>query len=182
MPPIAATLVFTWMFDVGFGVANWTFSLLPGVDLMRHNWFVHPLEGFGVITAIVVWGAVPFVAITLYAGLTQVPRELEEAAALDGAGSVQVFRNVTYPVLRPIYVITTTLSVIWDFQVFNQVWVARAGKPEPDYYVLGIYSFTKSFSVNEYSLGATIAVLTVLMLLVFTVFYLRQGLRMGDQS
>jgi len=64
----------------------------------------------------VVWGALPFVAITLYAGLTQVPRELEEAATVDGASPAQVFRAVTYPILRPLYIIVTTLSVIWDFQ------------------------------------------------------------------
>jgi N,N'-diacetylchitobiose transport system permease protein len=150
------------------------------VDFIHHDWFGNPIEGFGVITAIVVWGALPFVAITLYAGLTQVPRELEEAATVDGANPRQVFRAVTYPILRPLYVIVTTLSVIWDFQVFNQVWVARYSKPEPGYFTLGIYSFTRSFGVNEYSLGSAIAVITVLMLVGFTFIYLRQGLKMGE--
>ncbi len=180
MPTLVSTLIFNWMTDFSFGVANWLLSRIPGVDFIHHNWFANPLQGFAVITAIVVWGALPFVAITLYAGLTQVPRELEEAARVDGASPAQVFRNVTYPVLRPLYVIVTTLSVIWDFQVFNQVWVARYGKPEPQYFTLGIYSFTKSFGVNEYSLGSAIAVVTVAMLVVFTFFYLRQGLRMGE--
>lgn len=180
MPQIVSTMVFRWLVDTDFGVVNWLLSTLPGVDFTRHNWFVDPVQGFAVITAIVVWGAVPFVAIMLYAGLTQVPRELEEAATVDGASPWQVFRGVTYPVLRPIYTITTTLSVIWDFQVFNQVWVARGSAPEPGYFLLGIYSFTKSFGVREYSLGAAIAVVTVLMLLVFTVFYIRQSLRYGE--
>lgn len=180
MPTLVSTLIFNWMTDFSFGVANWLLSLIPGVDFIHHNWFANPVQGFAVITAIVVWGALPFVAITLYAGLTQVPRELEEAARVDGASPAQVFRNVTYPILRPLYVIATTLSVIWDFQVFNQVWVARYGKPEPEYFTLGIYSFVKSFGVNEYSLGSAIAVVTVLMLIVFTFFYLRQGLRMGE--
>jgi N,N'-diacetylchitobiose transport system permease protein len=180
MPQIVSTMVFRWMVDPEFGVLNWLLSLLPGVDFSQHNWFVDPLQGFAVITAVVVWGAIPFVAIMLYAGLTQVPKELEEAATVDGASPWQVFRNVTYPVLRPIYTITTTLSVIWDFQVFNQIWVMRGSAPEPGYWTLGIYSFTKSFGVREYSLGASIAVLTVLMLLLFTVFYVRQSLRYGD--
>jgi N,N'-diacetylchitobiose transport system permease protein len=180
MPTLVSTLIFNWMTDFSFGVINWLISLIPGVDFIHHDWFAHPLQGFAVITAIVVWGALPFVAITLYAGLTQVPRELEEAARVDGASAAQVFRNVTYPVLRPLYVIATTLSVIWDFQVFNQVWVARYSKPEPGYFTLGIYSFTKSFGVNEYSLGSAIAVVTVLMLIAFTFLYLRQGLRMGE--
>jgi len=180
MPTVVSTLIFNWMTDFSFGVVNWLLSRIPGVDFIHHNWFANPVEGFAVITAIVVWGALPFVAITLYAGLTQVPRELEEAARVDGASPRQVFWNVTYPVLRPLYVIATTLSVIWDFQVFNQVWVARYSKPEPRYFTLGIYSFTRSFGVNEYSLGSAIAVVTVLMLIAFTFFYLRQGLRMGE--
>jgi len=180
MPQVVSTMIFRWLVDSNFGVVNWLLSLLPGVDLAGHNWFVDPTQGFAVITAVVVWGAVPFVAIMLYAGLTQVPQELEEAATVDGASPWQVFRNVTYPVLRPIYTITTTLSVIWDFQVFNQVWVARGSAPEPDYFLLGIYSFTTSFGVREYSIGAAIAVATVLMLLGFTVFYIRQSLRYGE--
>ncbi|MQA25219.1 MAG: ABC transporter permease subunit [Micromonosporaceae bacterium] len=180
MPQIVSTMVFRWMVDSNFGVLNWLLTLLPGVDFTMHNWFVNPLQGFAVITAVVVWGAIPFVAIMLYAGLTQVPRELEEAAMIDGASGWQVFRSVTYPVLRPIYTITTTLSVIWGFQVFNQIWVARGAAPEPGYWLLGIYSFTKAFGVREYSLGAAIAVVTVLMLLLFTVFYIRQSLRYGE--
>lgn len=180
MPQIVSTMIFRWLVDPSFGVLNWLLSLLPGVDLAQHNWFINPVQGFAVITAVVVWGAIPFVAIMLYAGLTQVPRELEEAATVDGASPWQVFRNVTYPVLRPIYTITTTLSVIWDFQVFNQVWVARGSAPEPSYFLLGIYSFTTSFGVREYSLGAAIAVVTVLVLLLFTVFYIRQSLRYGE--
>lgn len=180
MPTLVSTLIFNWMTDYSFGVLNWLLSLIPGVDFVHHDWFSNPIEGFGVITAIVVWGALPFVAITLYAGLTQVPRELEEAAVMDGANPRQVFRTVTYPILRPLYVIVTTLSVIWDFQVFNQVWVARYSKPEPSYFTLGIYSFTRSFGVNEYSLGSAIAVITVLLLVGFTFVYLRQGLKMGE--
>ena len=78
------------------------------------------------MTAIVVWGAIPFVAITLYAGLTQVPRELLEAAAIDGARPWRVFRDMTFPILKPIFVILASLSVIWDFRVFTQPSVISA--------------------------------------------------------
>lgn len=180
MPQVVSTLVFNWLFDYQFGVVNWLLGRLPGVHLTNHNWYADPVEGFAVITMIVVWGALPFVAITLHAGLTQVPAELAEAARVDGASSWQVFRHVTYPILRPLYAIVTMLSVIWDFQVFNQIWVARGNKPEPDYQLLGVYSFIKAFGVNEYSLGAAVAVLTVLLLVGFTVFYIRQSLRIGE--
>ena len=72
------------------------------------------------VTLLIVWGAIPFVTITVYAGLAQVPRELVEAAEIDGAGPVRVFRDVTFPILKPILLILTSLSIIWDFGVFAQ--------------------------------------------------------------
>ncbi|HEY3503067.1 MAG TPA: sugar ABC transporter permease [Actinocatenispora sp.] len=180
MPQVVSTLVFNWLFDYEFGVVNWLLGRLPGVDMDNHDWYANAFSGFGVITLIVVWGAIPFAAITLYAGISQVPKELEEAARVDGASATQTFLRVTYPILRPIYTIVTVLSVIWDFQVFNQIWVARGSKPEPEYQTLGVYSFMRAFGVNEYSLGAAVAVVTVLLLLVFTVFYIRQSLRLGE--
>ena len=88
------------------------------------------------IAAIVVWGAIPFVAITLYAGLTQVPRELVEAASIDGANAFRIFRDITLPILKPIFVILTSLSVIWNFQVFTQIWIIRNARPEADYFLM----------------------------------------------
>ena len=81
MPPVVAVNIWSWMVDYEFGVLNWTLTQL-GLDYFaHHDWFVNPWEGFAVITAIVVWGAIPFVAITIFAGLTQVSAEMVEAAA-----------------------------------------------------------------------------------------------------
>ena len=99
-PALVTIDIWQWMFDFEFGVANYALTHLGLGDFIHHNWFEDPLQGFAVITATVVWGAIPFVAITLYAGLMQVPRELVEAAQVDGAGAVAVFRNVTAPILR----------------------------------------------------------------------------------
>lgn len=179
IPGLVSIAVFQWMVDFEFGVVNWMLTRL-GLDFSKHNWFENPLSGFAVITALVVWGALPFVIITLYAGLTQVPRELEEAAMVDGANGWQVFRNVTMPVLRPVFVILTSLSVIWDFMVFQQIWVMLNGRPTPDYYTIGVYSFVESFGVNNYGKGAAIAVVMVVMLLTVTWVYIRQMVRIGE--
>jgi N,N'-diacetylchitobiose transport system permease protein len=133
-----------------------------------------------VITAIVVWGAIPFVAITLYAGLTQVPGELVEAAQIDGAGRWQVFRDVTFPLLKPIFVIVTSLSIIWDFQIFNQIWLVRDGEPEEDYWLMSVYSFVEAFRLGEYGFGAAIAVVMVGVMFLATFVYLRQMIRIGE--
>ncbi|MET7288264.1 sugar ABC transporter permease [Streptomyces sp. NPDC005573] len=180
MPVIVATTVFKWLFDADYGVLNALASKLPGVDMVGHNWFASGPEGLAVIMLLVVWGAVPFVVITLGAGLTQVPKELEEAARLDGAGGWGVFRYVTLPILRPIVVMLTTLSVIWDMGVFPQVFVMRGGHPEPEFQLLTTYSYDRAFVVNDYAQGSAIALVTVLLLLAVVAVYMRQMLKIGE--
>lgn len=180
MPVVVAVTVFKWMFDSDYGVVNWTLSQIPGVDYTGHNWFASGPEGLGVIMLQVVWGAIPFVVITLSAGLTQVPKELEEAARLDGADAFGVFRYVTFPIIKPLVVMMTTLSVIWDMGVFAQVWLMRGGHPEPEFQLLTTYSYEKAFGVNDYAGGAAIALLTVLLLLGVVAVYMRQMLKIGE--
>ncbi|MGW1501527.1 carbohydrate ABC transporter permease [Streptomyces mirabilis] len=180
MPIIVATTVFKWLFDSDYGVFNALLSKLPGVDMIGHNWFASGPQGLAVIMLLVVWGAVPFVVITLSAGLTQVPSELEEAARLDGAGAWGVFRYVTLPILKPIVVMLTTLSVIWDMGVFPQVFVMRGGHPEAEFQLLTTYSYDRAFVVNDYAQGSAIALLTVLLLLGVVAVYMRQMLQIGE--
>ena len=129
-----------------------------------------------------VWAAIPFVAITLYAGLMQVPRELVEAAQVDGAGVLGVFRNITFPILRPLFLILASLSTIWDFGVFNQVWVMLNQRPSKDFYLMGVYAYVESFKVSQYGLGAAVALVMVALLLVVTFFYVRQMVRIGKNE
>lgn len=180
MPVIVAVTVFKWMFDSDYGVLNWLVGRLPGVDFDGHNWFASGPEGLTVIMLLVVWGAIPFVVITLSAGLTQVPKELEEAARLDGAGALSVFRFVTLPILKPVLVMLTTLSVIWDMGVFPQVYLMRGGHPEPEFQLLTTYSYDKAFVVNDYAGGSAIALITVLLLLGVVAVYMRQMLKIGE--
>jgi N,N'-diacetylchitobiose transport system permease protein len=179
-PVVVAVSVWKWMVDFEFGVANWTLTKLHLGDFIRHDWFENPWTGFGVITAVVVWGAIPFVAITLYAALTQVPRELVEAASIDGATGWRIFRDLTLPLLKPILIILTSLSIIWDFQVFNQVWLMRSSQPTEDYYLMSIYSFVESFRISEFGLGSAIAVVMVVTMFLVAFVYIRQMVRMGE--
>ena len=180
MPPVVSVNIWSWMVDYEFGVLNWTLTQL-GLDYFaHHDWFVNPLEGFAVITAIVVWGAIPFVAITIFAGLTQVSAEMVEAAAIDGANAFRIFRDITLPILKPIFVILASLSVIWNFQVFSQIWIIRNARPEDHYFLLSIYSFVESFNASRYGLGSAIALVMVLAMLGVTFVYIRQMVRIGE--
>jgi N,N'-diacetylchitobiose transport system permease protein len=179
-PVVVAIDIWQWMFDYEFGVGNWLLSNAHVANLRHYNWFENPLQGFAIITALVVWGALPFLAITLYAGLAQVPRELVEAAECDGAGPWHIFWQVTAPIIRPLFLILLSLSTIWDFQVFNQVWIMLNSRPSSGYYLMGVYSYVESFRVDQFGSGAAIAVVMVLVLLVATFVYIRQMAQTGE--
>jgi N,N'-diacetylchitobiose transport system permease protein len=180
VPSTVSAQIFYWMFSSTFGAVNYLLSLLPGVNMQGHDWFADPHQGLGVITMVVIWGAVPLLAISLHAGITQIPKEIIEAATCDGASAWQAFRNVTLPFLRPLLVILTTLSVIWDFGVFNQIWFMRNGHPEPGYQTIGVYMYSQGIGSSHYNLGATVGVLMMLCLLFVMIFYIRQLFRIGD--
>ncbi len=179
MPQLVAAQIFRWLVDADFGVVNYLLTRI-GFDFENHSWFADPRQGWIVITVLVVWAGIPFIAITLNAGLTQVPKELLEAATVDGATPWQALRNITLPILRQLIVIVSTLSVIWNFGLFTQPWVIRDGKPEPEYQTLATYAYSVAFKNNNYSLGSAISVLTVLLLLTVMAFYIRQMLKIGD--
>ncbi|WP_324786827.1 sugar ABC transporter permease [Streptomyces sp. H51] len=173
-PGIVAITVWLWLVDYQYGIVNKLFGL------GHHSWFDNPWSGFGVITAVVVWGALPFVTITLHAAISQVPSELLEAAHIDGASGPQAFRNVTLPAIGPVLTLLTLLSVIWDFQVFNQVWVMNGNQPSQSYYLLGVYSYTQSFGSSSYGTGAAMAVVMVLMLMGASMVYVRRMAQAGE--
>jgi N,N'-diacetylchitobiose transport system permease protein len=180
VPTIVATQVWAWLFDSDFGIVNFGIDKLPGVNFENHSWFSTSQQGWFVIGSLVLWGAIPFLALTIYAGLTQVPPELVEAATIDGANGFQVLRNVLIPILRPVLIIATTLSAIWDFNVFNQIYAVRNAQPEQSYWTIGIYAYEKAFGESDYNTGATISLLTMILLLFVMVFYVRQMIRIGE--
>ena len=180
VPSTVSTQIFYWLFSNQYGAVNYVLSKLPGVHLQGHDWFADPRQGLAVVTLVVIWGALPLLAISLHAGITQIPREVLEAARVDGAGPWQTFRSVILPYLRPLLIILTTLSVIWDFGVFNQIWFLRSGHPEPGYQTIGIYMYSSGIGSSRYNLGATIGVLMMVCLLGVMVLYIRQLFRIGD--
>jgi N,N'-diacetylchitobiose transport system permease protein len=181
MPALVGISVWKWMFSYEFSIITSTINRL-GFDFAQRNWFTNTFSGFSIIGGIVAWGAVPFVTISIYAALTQVPKELLEAAEIDGAKPRQIFRSVIFPILLPIYVILISLSIIWDFQVFTQIWIVLDNRPPSEYYTMAIYAFEKSFGLSEYGMGAAIALLMIFSLLGVTWFYIRKMVQIGDSN
>ncbi len=163
-PVIAATTVFQWLFQSRYGVVNWLLDQSGLHGFREYAWFAHGGPTFAVLVALVVWQSVPFAALTLYGGLTTVPAELYESARLDGAGRWQTFRLVTFPLLRPLFALVTSLEVIWTFKCFAQIWVVSQGGPSGATTTLPVYAFQVAQSLHKYDVGSAASTLTVLIL------------------
>ena len=180
MPQLVSISVWRWLFSFNFSIVTALINSL-GFEMDNHNYFVNTFSGFLIIGGCVAWGALPFITISIYAALTQVPKDLIEAAEIDGANPRQVFRNIIFPMLLPIYIILISLSIIWDFQVFSHIWIFLDSRPSAEYYTMAIYAFQKSFGLSEYGMGAAISLIMIFALVGVTGYYLRQMMRMGDE-
>ena len=178
MPPLSATIVWGWIFDTQYGVLNYVLTNWFGLDFEGHSWLIEPLSFFFVAAIIIVWGAIPFVAFVVYAGLGQVPDEVIEAAQLDGAGGVKRFFLVVVPYIKSILVIVTILQVIWDLRVFTQVYALQSiGGLAEQTNTLGVYIYRVSLGSGDFGVGGAISVIVVLLLVAISIFYVRQTVK-----
>ena len=181
MPAVVAVQVWYWMTNFQNGILNYALTELGVGDYAQHDWYASTFSKLAMVTLLIVWGAIPFVTITVYAGLAQVPRELVEAAEVDGAGQLRVFRDVTFPILKPIFLILTSLSIIWDFGVFTQPYLLiGASHVDTTNYLMGVYVFIEGYAHSEFGRGAAISLLMLLMVAAMSVVYVRRMVKMGE--
>jgi N,N'-diacetylchitobiose transport system permease protein len=181
MPVVVAVQVWYWMTNFQNGVLNYILTQLQLGDFFQHDWYVTTFSKLGMVTLLIVWGAIPFVTISVYAGLAQVPGELVEAAEIDGASPFRVFRDVTFPILKPILLILTSLSIIWDFGVFTQPYLLiGASHIDSSNYLMGVYVFIEGYSHSDFGRGAAISLLMLLIVAALSVFYVRRMVRMEN--
>lgn len=174
MPAVTGTYVWIWIFDPLGGIVSGGLDALGLIEPRETNWFTDRWSFYAIATLNVVHHGFPFVAITVFAGLLTIPRELPEAALMDGANAWQRFWKITVPTIKPVFTVVTILSTIWDFKVFAQIYLMPGGSgSNPDIFNLGVWSYHQSFVKNEYGMGSAIAVLLTVLLLAITVVYLR---------
>ncbi len=177
MPPLTATVVWGWIFDTQYGLVNWALNGITGTtDWTNHSWLLEPLSFSFVLTIIVVWQGIPFVAFTTFAGLGQVPAEVLEAASLDGANGWGRFRFIIFPYLRSILTVVIVLQIIWNLRIFTQVYALQSrGGLAAQTNVLGTYLFRQG--VGEFGATAAIGVFMVILLLILSWGYVRTTLK-----
>jgi N,N'-diacetylchitobiose transport system permease protein len=182
MPMIAATTVYQWLFAQRFGVVNYVLDSLGWHSMADFNWTSSQFSTFSLVTLVIVWQSIPFVAINLYAASTTIPKELYEAASLDGAGSWKSFTSVTLPFLKPFLLATTFLEVIWVFKSFAQLFAINGGGPDRLTETLPVYAFVEGVGNQHFGMGAAISFLTIIVLLAMTGYYLRTVLKQEEDE
>jgi N,N'-diacetylchitobiose transport system permease protein len=182
VPPVVAVQVWSWMTNSQNGILNYVLTELHIGNYFQHNWYASTLSQYGMVTTLIVWGGVPFVVITVYAALSQVPHELVEAAQIDGARTWRILKDVTLPVVKPVLLILTSLSIIWDFGVFTQPFLLIGqGQQTPNNYLMSVYLYVEGYGQTNFGRGAAISILMLAIVALLSIFYVRSMLRVGDE-
>jgi len=181
VPVAASTTVFQWLFDQQTGVVDWALAKLGFSGMAHYDWMSNEYTAFAVVILCIVWQSIPFVAFNVYAGLTTISTELFEAARLDGAGAVRIFRSVIFPMLRPLFFGTVFLEIIWVFGALNQVLLITGGNPVGKTVTLPVYAYLEGIGEQGYGMGSAIAAVTIVMLCLMMSFYFRIILKQEDE-
>jgi multiple sugar transport system permease protein len=156
VPTVLSAIAFWWLFDAQFSIISWSLRHLglisTNIDFLGNPWNAR----WSVIFANI-WRGVPFIAITLLAGLQTVPPSLYEAATIDGANRWQIFRHITYPMLTPIIAIVMTFSVLFTFTDFQLIWVLTRGGPVNATQLMATLSYQRAILGGHLGEGAAIS-------------------------
>ena len=164
VPTVLSALAFWWIFDAQFSIISWSLRQL-GLIAHNINFLGEPnWARFSVIFANI-WRGIPFVAITLLAGLQTVPPSLYEAATIDGATRWQMFRYITYPLLTPIIAVVMTFSVLFTFTDFQLIWAITRGGPVNATHLMATLSYQRAILSGYLGEGAAISTAMIPFLL-----------------
>ncbi|GAA0994110.1 carbohydrate ABC transporter permease [Subtercola frigoramans] len=178
LPLIASSAVWKWMLDQDSGVIN---ELLKALHLGSVPWLVDPNVALVAVILVNVWLGIPFNVTILYSGLQEIPPELYEAAALDGATRAQTFWNITWPNLRPVVSVVLVLGVVYTLKVLDIILGLTGGGPANSTQTLATDSYHRSFVEFAFGPGAAVSNILIVISLVFSFIYLRSNRRAVDE-
>lgn len=167
LSPVAVSFIWKFIFDYN-GPLNQILGAV-GLKSLQQTWLASPTLALASILVVLVWQSIGFVMVTFLAGLATVPPELEEAAALDGAGLWRRFRSVTVPMIQPSIAIATTLTLIQGLRVFDQVMALTGGGPSNATQTLATEIYSQTFTYQQFGFGAAMALLLSALILIFTI-------------
>ncbi len=164
LPLIVSGSTWAWLLNSESGLVN---AVLHGLGIARVDWLTSPSWSLVSVTLANIWIGIPFNLVVLHSGLRNIPAEVHEASALDGATGWQTFRHVTFPVLRPVSAITLLLGLVYTLKVFDIIWIMTRGGPSGSSSTLATWSYELGFGSMLPAFGPGAAVGNVLILLAF---------------
>jgi multiple sugar transport system permease protein len=176
IPGVVVSFLWLWIFNANYGVLNGALRI-AGIISENINWVGTPATAMIAVIIAKTWQSFPWMAIMLLAGLQTIPRELVEAAAMDGAGRWQVFWNVTIPQLRGIISSVLLLEVIWNFQHLEMIYVMTTGGPAKATTTFAISVYDTAFHALDLGRAGAIGILWMVLLAGLVAVYLRLGAR-----
>lgn len=164
--PAIVGIMWNWLYDNNFGLFNY---YLKRIGVGPLHWLTDERVALLAVSLVVVWTYVGYNMVLFLAGLQGISSELSEAAAVDGAGRWQTFRFIVLPLLRPVTMMVTTLTLVNVVQLFDQIYVMTNGGPGTSTLTLVQYMYTSAFGNFELGYGSTVevAILLLLLLLIF---------------
>jgi multiple sugar transport system permease protein len=164
VPTVLSAIAFWWIYDSQFSIISWS---LKKIGLIQQNidFLGDPNNARASVIFANIWRGVPFVAITLLAGLQTVSPSLYEAATLDGASAWQRFRHITYPLLTPIIAVVMTFSVLFTFTDFQLIWTMTRGGPVNATHLMATLSYQRAIIGGQLGEGAAISTAMIPFLL-----------------
>lgn len=185
IPPVVASMIWLWMFQTDRSPIN---QVLREVGLISTNIkFLTDTSSFAFmsipmfsVSAVRVWGGLPFVSLFLLAGLQALPKDIYEAAKIDGAGSLQRFFLITLPMLRPVLSILLILLILGGLGHFDINYVMTKGGPQGLTNLLSILSYQQAFSFFRFDMASAISSLIVVLTTPLAIYYITNQIR--DQT
>ncbi len=174
-PPVAVALIFTWIYNAQYGIFNHVQRLM-GFDAFE-NWLDSPSRALAAILIATIWQIFPFSSVVLLAALQGVPKELREAAAIDGAGAWAIFRAVVWPTILPTILLLALFVTIWSLRRFDLIWLLTQGGPIGATNTLVIELYRKGFVYRELGAAAAVGMVGLSIAMVITVIHYRLSRR-----
>jgi ABC-type sugar transport system permease subunit len=172
LPTIVNGAMWRYFFNAQYGVVNAALTQL-GISSSYHAFFSSPLASLNIVVLADVWKNTSLVAFFLLAGLTTIPRDLYEAARVDGYGRWGAFVHITLPLLRPVIVVVLVLRTIEAFKVFDIIYVMTGGGPANGTQSIAYYTYQRAFSDEYFGYGSALAYLIVVFILALAIIYIR---------
>jgi multiple sugar transport system permease protein len=172
LPLIVSSSTWAWMMNSESGVLNYA---LHFADIGPTDWLTSPRWALTSVIIANVWIGIPFNLVILHSGLQNIPPDLYEAAAIDGATGWQQFRRITFPLLRPVSAIVLLLGFVYTLKVFDLIWIMTKGGPADASTTLATWSYRLGFGslLPRFGPGAAVGNILIIIALIFGLLYVR---------